>query len=124
MPPITKQDVPTPSGNLSSSKSNGDTGEDQYIADYAELRKRQVAWLYDAERRMPNGDADKCARAIVNVVSGKEDAEGGNDRGWPALGMLVLGADAEMNIRDKCDAVLKNLDEWKEVVRGVSIDPS
>ena len=36
--------------------------------------------------------------------------------------MLVLGADAEMNIRDKCHAVLRNLDEWEDVVRGVAAD--
>ena len=36
--------------------------------------------------------------------------------------MLVLGRDAEANIRDKCNAVLRNMDEWQDVTRGILRD--
>ncbi|OCB84886.1 NAD-binding protein [Sanghuangporus baumii] len=84
---------------------------DEYIADYAELRNRQIEWM----NKVPcEGDAEKCARAIMDIVTGKKS--------WPELGLLVLGTDAEANIREKCNTVLRNLDEWKDVVRGVAVD--
>ncbi|KAL5522629.1 hypothetical protein ACEPAG_8647 [Sanghuangporus baumii] len=93
--------------------TNGEAkeGTDEHIADYAELRSRQIEWM---NKVTCEGDAEKCARAIMDIVTG--------NRSWPELGLLVLGADAEANIREKCHTVLRNLDEWKDVVRGVAVD--
>ncbi|KAL5499091.1 hypothetical protein ACEPAH_1609 [Sanghuangporus vaninii] len=84
---------------------------DEHIADYEELRNFQIGWM---NKVACEGDAEKCARAIMDIVTGK--------KGWPELGLLALGADAEANIREKCHTVLRNLDEWKDVVRGVAVD--
>lgn len=35
---------------------------------------------------------------------------------------LVLGEDADADVRNKCAKVLGVLEEWKDVVRGVGID--
>ncbi|KAF9471972.1 NAD(P)-binding protein [Pholiota conissans] len=64
------------------------------------------------------GDPDKAAIAIVDVVRGEGVAKG---RPWPPY--LVLGEDAEVNVKNKCAKVLKVLDEWVDVARGVSFDP-
>lgn len=120
LPPITKQEV-SASPEATTSETVKEMEEDgQHISDYNDTRKRTVAWMLGPARTTPNGDPDKCAKAIIDVVSGS--TSGGKDKGWPIHGMLVLGADAEKNIRDKCNDVLKNLDDWKEVTRGIAID--
>ncbi|KAF8964496.1 hypothetical protein BDZ97DRAFT_1815400 [Flammula alnicola] len=63
------------------------------------------------------GDPDKAAKAIVDVVRGEGVAKG---RPWP--GYLILGEDAEVNVKNKCAKVLNVLDEWVDVTRGVSFD--
>ncbi|KAF7369241.1 putative oxidoreductase YusZ [Mycena venus] len=63
------------------------------------------------------GDPSKAMDAVVDVVRGEGHAQG---RPWP--GLLVLGQDAENDVRGKCKRVLDHLDEWKDVVRGVGID--
>ncbi|KAH8113851.1 NAD-binding protein [Phellopilus nigrolimitatus] len=102
---------------------------EQHLSDYADLRTRQLAWMYGQIGKEP-GDPDKCALAIVDVVGFDDGSDGGEGdrntkaergRGWPELGMLVLGSDAEANVREKCVQVVRNLDEWADVVRGVDI---
>lgn len=90
----------------------------QHIQDYAELRAARVAWAYKQSGLQP-GCPVKSARAIVDVVCQPEGQEGG--RGWPDLNMLILGSDAEANIREKCARVVKGLDEWQDVVRGIDL---
>lgn len=63
------------------------------------------------------GDPDKAASAIVDVVKGEGKAQGKEIPQW-----LILGKDAEANIRDKIARILANLDEWSEVVRGTDFD--
>jgi hypothetical protein len=63
------------------------------------------------------GDPDKAVEAIVDVVRGEGVAKG---RPWP--GYLVLGEDAEVDLRSKCKKVLDVLDEWVDIARGVSLD--
>ena len=63
------------------------------------------------------GDPDKAVEAIVDVVRGEGVAKG---RPWP--GYLVLGEDAEVDVRTKCKKVLGVLDEWVDVARGVNFD--
>ncbi|KAF5370913.1 hypothetical protein D9615_009789 [Tricholomella constricta] len=60
------------------------------------------------------GDPDKAMEAVVDVVRGEGIAKG---RPWP--GYLVLGEDAEKDVRDKCNKVLRVLDEWKDVACGI-----
>ncbi|KAI5118164.1 hypothetical protein M0805_005786 [Coniferiporia weirii] len=126
-----------PSSSITVADTNGNAAQhdaEQHIADYAALRARQLAWMYAQTGTQP-GDPEKCARAIVGVVCSAGADDGGDSnaatkdgspkaggRGWPDLNMLVLGSDAEANIRDKCARVVKNLDEWKDVVKGVDIN--
>ncbi|KAG6856147.1 hypothetical protein H0H87_007052 [Tephrocybe sp. NHM501043] len=63
------------------------------------------------------GDPDKAMEAVVDIVRGEGVAAG---RPWP--GLLVLGEDAERDVRDKCNKVLKALDDWKDVTCGVNFD--
>ncbi|KIM38502.1 hypothetical protein M413DRAFT_447730 [Hebeloma cylindrosporum] len=63
------------------------------------------------------GDPDKAVEVIVDVVRGEGVAKG---RPWP--GYLVLGEDAEVDVRNKCKKVLDVLDEWVDVARGVNFD--
>jgi len=65
------------------------------------------------------GDPDKAAEAIVDVVR-REGVTNGRD--WP--GILILGEDAEVNVRNYCRKVLDVLDGWMDVARGVSFDKS
>jgi len=61
-----------------------------------------------------NGDPDKAAEVIVDVVRGEGVAKG---RPWPEY--LLLGEGAEAAVRGKCSKVLKVLDEWLDVTRNV-----
>jgi hypothetical protein len=65
------------------------------------------------------GNPDKRLKleAIVDVVRGEGVGKG---RPWP--GYLVLGEDAEVDVKAKCKKVLDVLDEWVDVVRGVNFD--
>ncbi|KAH7926596.1 NAD(P)-binding protein [Leucogyrophana mollusca] len=63
------------------------------------------------------GDPNKAVEVIVDVVRGEGVAAG---RDWPLY--LVLGKDAERDIRFKIQKVLKHLDDWSDVVRGVDLD--
>ena len=53
----------------------------------------------------------------MDVVRGEGLAKG---RPWP--GYLILGADAEVDVRTKCKKVLDVLDQWADVTRGVNFD--
>lgn len=80
------------------------------------LREQALAYWRNVPGRQP-GDPDKASKVIVDVVRGEGPAAGKEMPLW-----LVLGKDAEANIRDKVGRVLKNLDEWAEVVRGTDLD--
>ena len=116
-----KQKEKEPS-NQNAAKSETETESEGHIADYAALRARQLEWM---TKVLNEGDAEKSAKAIVDVVTSEGSSlitKDGKTRGWPELDMLVLGRDAEANIRDKCNAVLRNLDEWQDVTRGILRD--
>ena len=72
-----------------------------------------------------NGDPKKSADVIVNVVRGVplpgKEEEWKKTGQWPELNTLILGSDAETNIREKCEGTLKNLDNWKEEIRSIDI---
>ncbi|KAG6873110.1 hypothetical protein C0995_002773 [Termitomyces sp. Mi166 len=63
------------------------------------------------------GNPAKAMEAVGDIVQGVGIAKG---RLWP--GLLVLGEDAERDVRDKCNKVLKALDEWKDVTCGINLD--
>ncbi|KAF9449143.1 NAD(P)-binding protein [Macrolepiota fuliginosa MF-IS2] len=90
--------------------------ESNLIPDYDELRAK----TRDRFASVPgkeHGDPWKAARAIVDIVRGEGIAK---DRSWPQY--LVLGDDAEFDVRNKCRVVLNALDEWKDITRGVGFD--
>jgi len=63
---------------------------------------------------LKRGDPNKAAEAVVDVVRGEGVAKG---RPWP--GYLVLGEDAEEDVKAKCSKVLTALEEWSDVTRAV-----
>jgi NAD(P)-dependent dehydrogenase (short-subunit alcohol dehydrogenase family) len=61
------------------------------------------------------GDPGLAMEAVVDVVRQEGVAKG---KPWP--GTLVLGEDAELDVREKCEKLIGILDEWGDVARGVS----
>ncbi|KAF8628593.1 hypothetical protein AX15_003816 [Amanita polypyramis BW_CC] len=57
-----------------------------------------------------NGDPARAMEVLVDTVRGEGVAKG---KPWP--GLLVLGEDAERDLRNKCTHIIQILDEWKEV---------
>lgn len=113
------------------------------LDDYDPMRAQLLGWMKAQNGKQP-GDPAASARAIVNVVSGEVNisqtkaTHPGSDKArpnplprlqersesqstWPDLDMLVLGSDAEANIREKCERVTRNLDDWKGVVRSIDL---
>ncbi|KAF8584216.1 short-chain oxidoreductase [Ramaria rubella] len=64
------------------------------------------------------GDPQKAVDVIADVVRGEGCATG---KSWPDV--LVLGEDAQHDIRLKCQQVLQRLDdvEWRDIGRGVAV---
>ncbi|KAK2467668.1 hypothetical protein APHAL10511_000523 [Amanita phalloides] len=62
------------------------------------------------------GDPVKGMEVVVDIVRGEGVAKG---KPWP--GLLVLGEDAERDIRKKCQATLEILDNWGDVARSVNV---
>ena len=83
------------------------------IAEYDELRAACIA-RYKSLPGTVDGDPDKAAEAIVDVVRGE-----GVAKGRPLPEYLFLGEGAEDAVRGKCSKVLKVLDEWVDVTRNV-----
>jgi hypothetical protein len=63
------------------------------------------------------GDPCKAMETVVDVVKGEGKAKG---RPWPLY--LALGDDADEDIRHKSNRLLKHVDEWGDVIRGVNFD--
>ncbi|KAJ6545517.1 hypothetical protein B0H19DRAFT_1266940 [Mycena capillaripes] len=89
---------------------------DNTIADYNPLRAVSAA-RFGSLLGTEQGDPAKAMEAVVDVVRGEGRARG---RPWP--GRLVLGEDAENDVRAKCKRVLDIVEEWSDVVRGVNFD--
>lgn len=86
------------------------------IAAYDELRAVSSARL-SSIAGTEKGDPARAAEAIVDIVRGEGVAKG---RQWPQY--LILGNDAEADVRAKCSKVLTVLDEWVDVTRNVNFD--
>ena len=83
------------------------------IAEYDELRAACIA-AYKSIPETVNGDPEKAAEAIVDVVRGEGVVKG---RPWPEY--LFLGEGAEEAVRGKCSKALKILDEWVDATLNV-----
>jgi hypothetical protein len=59
----------------------------------------------------------KAMSVIVDVVRGEGPAK---DKPMPLW--LVLGKDSEEDLRENIEVRLKNLEEWKDVTRSVSVE--
>ncbi|KAJ7319018.1 hypothetical protein DFH08DRAFT_970911 [Mycena albidolilacea] len=88
------------------------------IADYNQMRSVSAS-RFASVSGTEKGDPAKAMDALVDVVRGEGRAHG---RSWPAAGRLVLGEDAENDVRVKCKRVLDSMDEWTDVIRGVNFD--
>ncbi|KAJ3561501.1 hypothetical protein NP233_g10157 [Leucocoprinus birnbaumii] len=86
------------------------------IPEYEPLRTKARA-IHASIPGNERGDPNKAANAIIDVVRGEGVAKG---REWPNY--LVLGSDAELAIRNKCNVMFNVLDKWGDVTRGVSFD--
>ncbi|KAF9494389.1 NAD(P)-binding protein [Pleurotus eryngii] len=62
------------------------------------------------------GDPQKAMEVVVDVVRGEGVAKG---REWPTY--LILGEDAEVDIRNKIGKIAKALDDWQDVIRSVNL---
>ncbi|KAG2095895.1 uncharacterized protein F5147DRAFT_840083 [Suillus discolor] len=85
------------------------------IPDYDETRA-ETQVMYEAIRGRQPGDPMKAMKFVADVVRGEGVAAG---REWPLY--LVLGEDAEKDVRNKCMMMLKHLDEWQDVIRDVNL---
>ncbi|KAG1853299.1 hypothetical protein C8R48DRAFT_723530 [Suillus tomentosus] len=85
------------------------------IPDYDKTRA-ETQVMYEAIPGRQPGDPMKAMKFVADVVRGEGVAAG---REWPLY--LVLGEDAEKDVRNKCMMMLKHLDEWQDVIRDVNI---
>ena len=84
------------------------------IPDYDAMRIKG-AEKYKAQNGKQPGDPEKAMLALADVVRGEGVAEGKEMPLW-----LVLGTDAEQNLRDYMAERLQNLDEWVDVTRSTT----
>ncbi|EKM77831.1 hypothetical protein AGABI1DRAFT_76862 [Agaricus bisporus var. burnettii JB137-S8] len=84
--------------------------------DYDDFRTRAKSFAATIPGN-EGGDPDKAMNALADIVRGEGVAQG---REWPKY--LILGKDADRDVREKCGIVLNALDEWKDVSRNVSFD--
>ena len=87
----------------------------QKIADYDTMRSMIFA-KYIAQIGKQPGDPAKAMDVVVDLVRGEGMVEGREPPLW-----LVLGSDAEQNLRDRMTERLQNLDEWADVTRSTTI---
>ncbi|KAJ7461806.1 hypothetical protein B0H11DRAFT_2056129 [Mycena galericulata] len=86
------------------------------IEAYDDTRRENLNW-YAGRDGKQTGDPEKAMEAVVDVVRGEGAAR---DKPWP--GYLLLGKDADRDVRAKCRIMTEHLDEWCEVVKGVDFE--
>lgn len=96
--------------------------DDPRLKDYAPIRKKMFDFMANIPPTHVPGDSDKTAKAIIDTVCGNATNGEGKKLDWPDLNFLPLGPDAESDIRNKCERILKVLDEYKDVTRGIVVD--
>jgi len=106
-----------------------DTGEGVHIEDYTPYRSAQIDFLRTLNGIQP-GDPARAAKMVVDVVrkegafegvpSGSGDQEDVGTRMLPNL--LVLGSDAQRDVRNKCTRVMQGIDDWEEDIAKRLLD--
>lgn len=91
-------------------------GSGTKIPEYADVRHSVQQYL-DSINGRQSGDPAKAAVVIVDVVRGEGVASG---RAWN--GTLFLGSDAARDVKAKCEATLKTLQDWGDVITSIDID--
>ncbi|KAJ6466020.1 hypothetical protein C8R47DRAFT_1154158 [Mycena vitilis] len=86
------------------------------ILDYAEMRERSIKW-FETVHNLVKGDPSKAMEVVTDVVRGEGGAAG---RPWPLY--LFLGELAVTGITEKCNQILKVIDDWKDVTAGLNVD--
>nr|GAT57013.1 NAD(P)-binding protein [Mycena chlorophos] len=89
---------------------------DRQIDDYNEMRAASQEW-YTRMHAVIKGDPVKAMKAVADVVRGEGKAAG---RPWPLY--LPLGDLAYAGIKDKCNQMLRVVEEWKDVSTGLDVD--
>ncbi len=124
-------------------------GEEDHIADYAPYRMAQIEFLRTLNGTQPgdptcaakaivnlvraegefagyedgvkSGDGANpwsvAAAKSISVMDGSDKHEDAESKELPNL--LVLGGDAQRDVRNKCMQVLQGIDEWEEVGRSI-----
>lgn len=120
LPPLYSQT--DDNGNpIESNKLAGDPG-DPRLEDYVPVRRNMSDFMKKIPPTHVPGDPDKCAKAIIDVVCGNAVNAKREKLDWPDLNFLPLGPDAERDIRNKCERILKVLDDYGDVARGIVVD--
>ncbi|KAJ7185476.1 hypothetical protein C8R46DRAFT_880959 [Mycena filopes] len=86
------------------------------ISAYDGTRAKNIK-AYDGRDGKQSGDPGKAMDAVVEVVRGEGRAAG---KPWP--GYLLLGQEADRDVRAKCRIMTEHLDEWCEIVNGVDFE--
>ncbi|EKM56916.1 uncharacterized protein PHACADRAFT_208084 [Phanerochaete carnosa HHB-10118-sp] len=86
------------------------------IEDYDSMREAAAKRFRNQHGKQPN-DSMKSMSVLADVVRGEGPAKGKQMPLW-----LVLGKDAEEDLRANVQQRLENLDEWKDVTRNVVVD--
>ncbi|CAK5279285.1 unnamed protein product [Mycena citricolor] len=100
--------------NMIRLETNSDSGT--RLAAYDGTRETSVRFYADRHGTQ-DGDPAKAMAAVVEVVKGEGRAAG---KPWPSC--LVLGEDADRDVREKCRTMTTHLDEWADVVQMCSFD--
>lgn len=114
VPPSTSPSFTTPNGIATAPIKN--------LSAYTELKRRAYAFMDDQRDSQPSS-AIKIARVLADLVRGEGVAfnSQGKLRPWPEW--LMLGEDVDSDVREKCKRTIELLDEWRDVVLGVGVDP-
>ncbi|THU98075.1 NAD(P)-binding protein [Dendrothele bispora CBS 962.96] len=88
--------------------------------EYAPVGERMVEWYRSIDGNQ-KGNPDKAVELIVDIVKEEGKAkEKIEETGWPLY--LVLGKDGEEGVREKCQKMLKVVDEWGDFVEGLEFE--
>lgn len=101
-------------GIISTSLANPLGG--QPVADYDYLRQMAQTRYENQDGKQPN-DPLKSMTALADVVRGE-----GVAKGRPMPLWLLLGKDAEEDMREHIRQRSENLEEWKDVTTSVNVD--
>ncbi|KAF9560838.1 NAD(P)-binding protein [Agrocybe pediades] len=86
------------------------------IPEYDDLRRRGQEMLANMPGHQP-GDPDKAVEAVIDVVKGEGMAK---DKPWPNY--LILGSDAERDVKKKIDKVTSDLDTFLDLTRSTDYE--